>query len=80
MLRKIYFYVIIINILWETEARAVKNKLLVITLGICTAVCTVIADYAYTGQILDERFAEVMRYEALNADPHTRYGGYSVEE
>ena len=57
-----------------------KNKLLVITLGICTAVCTVIADYAYTGQILDERFAEVMRYEALNADPHTRYGGYSVEE
>lgn len=62
------------------EVRAVKNKLLVITLGICTAVCTVIADYAYTGQVLDERFAEVMRYEALNADPHTRYGGYSVEE
>lgn len=57
-----------------------KNKLLVTTLGIATAVCTVIADYAYTGQVYDERAAEMERYDALNADPHTLYGGYTVEE
>ena len=57
-----------------------RNKLLVITLGICTAVCTAIADYAYTGQVYDERAAEIARYEALNADPHSLYGGYTVEE
>ncbi len=57
-----------------------KNKLLVTTLGIATAVCTVIADYAYTGQVYDERAAEMERYDSLNADPHTLYGGYTVEE
>ncbi|MCH5193316.1 MAG: C39 family peptidase [Oscillospiraceae bacterium] len=57
-----------------------KNKLLVFTLGVCTAVCTVIADYAYTGQVYDERAAEIARYEALNADPHMLYNGYTVEE
>lgn len=57
-----------------------KNKLLVTTLGIATAVCTVIADYAYTGQVYDERAAEIERYNALKADPHALYGGYTVEE
>ncbi|MCH5349420.1 MAG: C39 family peptidase [Oscillospiraceae bacterium] len=57
-----------------------KNKLLVFTLGICTAVCTVVADYAYTGQVYDERAAEIARYESLNADPHMLYNGYTVEE
>ena len=57
-----------------------KNKLLVTALGICTAVCTVIADYAYTGQVYDERAAEIARYESLNADPHMLYNGYTVEE
>lgn len=57
-----------------------KNKLLVATLGICTAVCTIIADYAYTGQVFDERAAEIARYESLNADPHMLYCGYTVEE
>lgn len=57
-----------------------KNKLLVTTLGICTAVCTVIADYVYTGQVFDERSAEIERYESLNADPHMLYCGYTVEE
>lgn len=57
-----------------------KNKVLVTTLGICTAVCTVIADYAYTGQVYDERAAEIERYNELNADPHAVYDGYTVEE
>lgn len=57
-----------------------KNKFLVVTLGLCTAVCTVIADYAYTGQVYDERAAEYERYQSLNADPHMLYSGYTVEE
>lgn len=57
-----------------------RNKLLVAVLGICTAVCTFIADYAYTGQVYDERAAEMERYRQLNADPHTLYCGYTVEE
>lgn len=57
-----------------------KNKVLVSTLAVCTAVCTVIADYAYTGQIYDERAAEIERYNELNADPHTLYCGYTVEQ
>lgn len=58
----------------------VKNKVLVTTLAICTAICTVIADYAYTGQIFDERRAEIERYEQLDADPNTLYCGYTVEQ
>ena len=57
-----------------------KNKLLVFTLGVCTAVCTLVADYAYTEQVFSERFAEAERYDSLNADPHMLYGGYTVEE
>ncbi len=57
-----------------------KNKLLVTTLGIATVVCTVIADYAYTGQVYDERAEEVARYDAEGAAPHTLYNGWTVEE
>lgn len=57
-----------------------KNKVLVTTLAVCTAICTVIADYAYTGQIQDERRAEIERYEQLDADPNTLYCGYTVEQ
>ncbi len=57
-----------------------ENKVLVATLAICTAVCTVIADYAYTGEVQDERYAEALLYEQLNADPHMLYGGYTVEQ
>ncbi|MBQ3162451.1 MAG: C39 family peptidase [Oscillospiraceae bacterium] len=57
-----------------------KNKVLVTTLALCTAVCTVIADYVYTGQIYDERSAEIERYEQLDADPNTLYCGYTIEQ
>lgn len=57
-----------------------KNKVLVTTLALCTALCTVVADYAYTGQLHDERAAEVELYNSLNADPHTLYSGYTVEQ
>jgi len=57
-----------------------KNKLLVGTLALCTVVCTVIADYAYTGQVYDERAEEVARYDAEGATPHTLYNGWTVEE
>ena len=62
------------------EVCAVRNQLVVFTLGICTAACTLIADYAYTDQVYSERIAEQERYESLNADPHMLYGGYTVEE
>ena len=57
-----------------------KNKVLVAVLGICTAVCTVAVDYAYTEHLYAERIAEDALYESLDADPHTLYGGFTVEE
>ena len=57
-----------------------KNKVLVAALAVCTAVCTVIADYAYTGQVYDERAAEIERYEQLDADPNRLYCGYTIAQ
>ena len=57
-----------------------RNKLLVITLGIILAVMSVIADYAYTQTVFEERIKEHEKYEAINADPHMLYNGFTVEE
>ncbi len=57
-----------------------KNSLLVTVLGLCTAACTFATDYAYTEYLQASRSAEEALYESLNADPHTLYGGYTVEQ
>lgn len=57
-----------------------RNKLLVTVLAICAAVCTVITDYIYTSGVYENRANEAALYASLNADPHTEYRGFTVEE
>ena len=57
-----------------------RNKILVAILGISVAVMSVIVDYVYTNSVFEERFEEYSRYENLNADPHTHYSGFTVEQ
>lgn len=57
-----------------------KNKLLAAVLVLCTAACTIAADYVYTEQLNAERIAEDALYESLDADPHALYAGFTVEE
>lgn len=57
-----------------------RNKLLVISLGVFTFIATGIADYIYNDEVYEERAAEIALYKSLNADPHMIYSGYTVEE
>lgn len=57
-----------------------RNKLLVTALGLCLAASAACADYFCTWSLYSERTAEQERYEALDADPHALYNGYTVEE
>jgi uncharacterized protein YvpB len=58
----------------------VKNTLLVTALFISLIACSTVSDYAYTQAVFEARQQEQLTYMELNADKHSKYGGYSVEE
>lgn len=57
-----------------------KNILLTVSLFIALITCSAVSDYVYTYAVFEARQEEQLTYMALNADRHTKYGGYSVEE
>lgn len=57
-----------------------RNKILVTVLGISVAAMSVIVDYVYTNSVFEERYEEYSKYESLQADPHTHYNGFTVEQ
>ncbi len=57
-----------------------RNTLLVCALFTAVLIITFITDYAYTNQVYESRANEIALYEELNADPHTLYNGYTVEQ
>ena len=57
-----------------------KNTLLVAVLFVSLIVCSSISDYAYTEYVYQTRQEEQLLYLSLNADKHSTYGGYTVEQ
>ncbi|MGN0642798.1 MAG: C39 family peptidase [Huintestinicola sp.] len=57
-----------------------KNFLLCAILGIAVLLCTVVIDYVYTDSLYEARLENKAVYASLDADPHRKYSGYTVEE
>lgn len=57
-----------------------KNTLLVIILFFALVILTAISDYAYSESVYQSRIDEQILYASLNADRHTIYNGYTIEE
>ena len=56
------------------------NRLISAVLVMCLAAAALCADYVFTQSLYKSRVDEQELYSSLNADPHARYNGYTVEQ